>query len=748
MNDSDCFLINEIEDKLVISIAKLKNSDSKLKSVHVSSDTKFDEFKVETEENIALQTISEEFLKKLSLLNLNDKQMDSVLKFTETLVRDYSSILSDSLKNDSTFCLFDKAEFLCTKFNEKNSKSKRLRHLEENPLFVPAEKNTIGVKWRCKLDSTNEIPNHFLEHNEFSYASIIETIKCEFKRPKFKDVYMSYNLNKKHKCADGIYVDYCCGMNAKKCPLFDDPCTLQIDVFSDDFETCSALKTKAGIHNVTGVYFRIRNLPAEYNSRLNNIHFTALVKVQDLKQSDVSFDNVMKKIVSEIRELQTNGIQLDCGLRIKGTLISLIADNLGANGMFGLVKCFNTDGFCRICECTKVESETMTCENPEIFRKEDNYMEYVEIAKTGSRKESKGIVQYCLFNDLDYFHIFHNYSIDIMHDINEGVLHVFMRFFINTIIGRRISNGNDIIRRVRDHNYGLLSRKSKPSKLILTKINLNQNASQSYNLVLCLPFIFYDIKDEIVDIWSLLGMLLKIMQVIFSAKITDRDLIRLKCLIPNFLRGLIENNVSLTPKLHNMTHYVTVIENMGPLIHMWAMRMEAKHKEFTRIANNMNCYKNITETLATRYQQKACLKDDMFEDKIVLSQRKTKLRNSPHFDAYKQSNFFNESFDECDTHDFLKVNAFEYRKGFVLFHDNSVVEISEILNVNNDFFFICSLLKINEFDEHLNSIEIINTSEYKLITLAGNWPKPYEKKQLKNKKFIIADTLDVYNGFP
>lgn len=211
--------------------------------------------------------------------------MDNVLKFSEELIRNYSSVLNYSFKNDSTFYLSDKTEFLCQKFTERNTKSKRLKHLEKNPLFVPAEKNTIGIKWKCKIDSTKEIPNHILVQNEFSYASIIDSIKSAFKRLEFKKVYLSYYLEKKHKCTDGIYVDYCCGKDAKKCPLFDDPRTILIDVFTDDFEVCCGIKTKAVIHNVIGVYIRIRNMPPEYNSRLDNIHLIALVKVQDLKLS-------------------------------------------------------------------------------------------------------------------------------------------------------------------------------------------------------------------------------------------------------------------------------------------------------------------------------------------------------------------------------------------------------------------------------------------------------------------------------
>lgn len=185
--------------------------------------------------------------------------------------------------------LDEKAEFLCRLFSENNSKTRRLKKSSDNPLFVLADKRTIGIRWKTKLDSTRTIPNHYVGHNDYSYVSIIDNIKSLFKRPKYSNIYFSYNMNQKHKCTDNSFENYCCAKNAKICPLLDDPKTLLIDVFTDDYEVCSALKTKAVKHKVTGVYFRIRNLPAQYNSRLDHIHLIAVVKVQDLKQSNASF---------------------------------------------------------------------------------------------------------------------------------------------------------------------------------------------------------------------------------------------------------------------------------------------------------------------------------------------------------------------------------------------------------------------------------------------------------------------------
>lgn len=177
---------------------------------------------------------------------------------------------------------------------------------------------------------------------------------------------------------------------------------------------------------------------------------------------------------------------------------------------------------------------------------------------------------------------------------------------------------------IRDFNYGILSLKNKPSVINLKKPNLNQNATQCYNLFLNLPFIFYNYKIKIEDVWFILEVLLQIVQIIFSYKITENDLLRLARLIRDFLSSMVEKGIKLTPKMHHMIHYVTVIRNMGPLLNNWAMRIEAKHKFFTNIAKNVQCFKNITETLSSRHQQIACLDVGNFIQNITISRMKKK----------------------------------------------------------------------------------------------------------------------------
>lgn len=139
----------------------------------------------------------------------------------------------------------------------------------------------------------------------------------------------------------------------------------------------------------------------------------------------------------------------------------------------------------------------------------------------------------------------------------------------------------------------------------------------------------------------------------------------------------------------------------------------------------------------------------MFSDKIIPSQSHEKLGKTANFDKYLDSNVLDEAFENSDCLEFLKINSFEYRKGFMVFCDGSIHEIVDILRLEDHFFLVCSCYKVNEFNENLNSIDVskIIPNEYKFIDLAKELPKPYEKKFLGNKTFVIADTLLVYSDF-
>lgn len=195
-------------------------------------------------------------------------------------------------------------------------------------------------------------------------------------------------------------------------------------------------------------------------------------KSQNLDQNDTGLSDVLDVIVEDLRKIESFGIEIGNNQVIRGALINNAYDNLGGNILYGLIACFIRDFFCRHCECSKFECESLTTEDPAKMRNRSDYKKYMDIiekAKKNGKKvdldESKGFKSECSLNKLQNFHILDNNSVDLMHDLPEGVIPYLLQHFFQKIIDEKIIHGEELIARIRDHNYGFLNRENKPSPL-------------------------------------------------------------------------------------------------------------------------------------------------------------------------------------------------------------------------------------------------------------------------------------------
>lgn len=130
---------------------------------------------------------------------------------------------------------------------------------------------------------------------------------------------------------------------------------------------------------------------------------------------------------------------------------------------------------------------------------------------------------------------------------------------------------------------------------------LGLNASQTMCLLKNITLIFGDVVSEEDEHWNLLLLLLDIVKIIFSPSITEGVTVYLRYLIEEHHKLFKElyPTHNLIPKHHLMIHYPGVIQTIGPLIHVWTMRYEAKHTFFKSSIKN---FKNVTKSLALKHQ--------------------------------------------------------------------------------------------------------------------------------------------------
>ena len=73
----------------------------------------------------------------------------------------------------------------------------------------------------------------------------------------------------------------------------------------DKCEVANPLVSKAGFHKIGVVYCTILDLPPQYRSSLCNCFLIAMFNEEDMKT--YGYDIVMRPLVDDIKELETNG---------------------------------------------------------------------------------------------------------------------------------------------------------------------------------------------------------------------------------------------------------------------------------------------------------------------------------------------------------------------------------------------------------------------------------------------------------
>lgn len=644
------------------------------------------------------------------------------------------------------------------KIKKVDTSYKRNKQLKEAVEYVEPIEKAIGFKWHTTQNLETNLPDHTIKQTSFQYIPIKKTLQQLFAQPNFKEEFFDYNLNGKHVCQDGVYERFCCSDTHKKCKLFEDKTAIQIRLAVDDCDVCDPVKSKSVIHKLNCVYLTIDNLPEKYLSKTDNLFLVSLCEATNLKAENKTFDEIAALIVNEIKELETVGIEVDERM-IKGSLVRFLSDNLGANQSCGLVESFNSF-FCRLCETSKEQSQFLVKEEPQLIRTKESYQKCMQAAAEFNRLEkpidfkvTKGIKRPCIFNELQNFHILDNPTMDVMHDVNEGVIPFFLQKLFDYCDSKKIVKKSEISRLIRDYNYGFLHKQNKPSVVNFERSNLGQNAKQIYSIMIHLPFIFAKYRDQLKDVWIAMENLLKAMQIIYSHRICEDDLANLTKYIELHYKLLIKLfNAMLKPKHHNVLHYPNTIRKTGPIIYSWMMRFEAKHQFFTRAAKNTNNFINIAKTLAKKHQEAVSYRI-FTTDVIKVSKTGSNFNKCKNFSEFMDqvAKFLGyDVLNKLKVLNFAHFNCFEYRNGSIIISNDNVYEIVQVLSNEDQILLFCCPYIVKRYCSFLNSIEIERTadsvSDYIVIDLKNlKNPRSYERKICENKFYIICDTLDFKN---
>lgn len=127
---------------------------------------------------------------------------------------------------------------------------------KKNPYYVAPVEKGMGLNWKTKTTPELDFPDHKMVQTTFQIVPISSKIKALFSNPIFKSTFLEYNSSR-HECINGVYKDYCCGSVSQDDAFFRCRDTVVIQFGVDEFDVCCGLKTKATIHKIFAVYFRI-----------------------------------------------------------------------------------------------------------------------------------------------------------------------------------------------------------------------------------------------------------------------------------------------------------------------------------------------------------------------------------------------------------------------------------------------------------------------------------------------------------
>ena len=94
------------------------------------------------------------------------------------------------------------------------------------------------------------------------------------------------------------------------------------------------------------------------------------------------------------------------------------------------------------------------------------------------------------------------------------------------------------------------------------------------------------------------------MELALRPSYTNATLDYFECKISDHRRVLLEvfPEVKLCPKHHYVEHHPSLVKCFEPLLHVWTMWFEAKHRFFKIVVHDTQNFKNVLKTMAVRHQ--------------------------------------------------------------------------------------------------------------------------------------------------
>ncbi len=441
----------------------------------------------------------------------------------------------------------------------------------------------------------------------FQYISILDSLQVLLNRQDILDK-ISQNQKTQETEEDGVYRSFRDGLNFKQNSfLSDQELRLFLGLYVDDFELCNPLGTSRKKHKLCAVYWVLSNLPPGSNSSLSSIYLALLCRTDDVKT--YGYNRVLEPLLKDLKSLEEHGIFIPLlGETLKGTVVTVSADNLGAHGLAGFNESFSGHYICRFCTASKQDIQSKEVRTGALsLRTKELHSAHVRLAED-SDTNCFGVRKACpLTEALSHFHVLTGYTPDISHDIFEGIVPVELAHCLTLIISKKYITLDKINKSILEFPYKYSDKTNKPHVLpqqLSSRKTIGGNAHENWSLLRLLPFLIGPQIPEHEPAWQILLDLKEIVELVVAPVHNDESIAYLESKISEHRQRYQElfPEWRLLPKHHYLEHYPQIIRLYGPLVGYWTIRFEAKHSFFKQAIRHTSCFKNVPFSLATKHQ--------------------------------------------------------------------------------------------------------------------------------------------------
>lgn len=407
----------------------------------------------------------------------------------------------------------------------------------------------------------------------------------------------------------------------------------------------------------------------------------------------------------------------------------MAADNLGAHSLGGLVESFTGPYVCRFClgHRSEYSRKEVRCGEFPPRTEEAHILHLKTVEEDLSLPHCNGVKKPCpLTKNLRYFSFVRGYPPDILHDLFEGIVPSELAQCLNTFIKNKYFTLSELNNLIKHFPFKFTDNLDLPQAIpvnFASRGTVGGNAHENWALIRSLPLIIGSRIPIDDPAWQILLTLKDIVELSVAPLHSPESVAYLDQKIYEHHHRLQElfPHLSLTPKHHFLEHYPALIKAFGPLVGLWTMRFEAKHRFFKRVVRFSNNFKNVLLSLSTKHQLSMAYnwQRNMAKPSLIISKVSSLPLEVLHVEIQETIKKVFPQLLSVQLSNTVTYHRTRYSAGMILPYGSTgglpdFVEIVQMLTLENSLYFIVK--KLNAwYLEHLRSFLLESCGEVTLV---------------------------------